>query len=241
MNRTDFATDDAYIEYLENCVEVLDGSNTLLSALVGRVGQHAEEYSDHRRQYGSSAFPYVAFPHDEFLEVILRLRSLWVNCRKTNPSFLDVGCGIADKVELAAYAGFVAHGIEFDTYLLRRAKRLFGITDCRDSDASAKQADALKYTDYSKFDVIYFYRPIAEIELQRKLERRIYRQAKLGAYLIPAFCCNKPPLTDYDLIETYPHLTHGVMVYRRVRKGRVNWRKGRIMRVKRVTTNKDKR
>jgi len=41
------------------------------------------------------------------------------------------------------------------------------------------------YDKYDKYDVIYYYCPIQDIELQRKLELKIEKEMKVGAYLMP--------------------------------------------------------
>lgn len=129
------------------------------------------------------------------------------NCNITDTkaskmTFVDVGCGVGEKVFFAETLGFNSFGLELRKPLIDSAKRLFrnlGL-DTLDfhSDTNAPrliQGDALEY-DYSRFDVIYFYCPLHDTKLQAKLEERIAQTVKLGAIVVPflarGFFCQHP-------------------------------------------------
>jgi SAM-dependent methyltransferase len=106
--------------------------------------------------------------------------------------FLDVGCGVGEKVYLASLFGLQAFGLELREPLIEEGTQLFkqighGTThwsevpkvDC------FIQGDALKH-DYKGFDILYFYCPLVDGNLQAKLETRIAKTAKKGAIVISA-------------------------------------------------------
>ena len=112
----------------------------------------------------------IHFVYD-YLKDVKKHRSVY------NLKFLDVGSGIGVVRNLAA-TRFNAYGIEIDEKLIKEQKNLFGDTLYVDKQ------DALKYNEYNKFDVIYYYCPIRDPKLEKRLERRIERQMKVGAILI---------------------------------------------------------
>lgn len=127
-----------------------------------------------------------------------------VDCH--NVKFLDVGCGVGQKVFLAGdLFGFDSYGLELRAPLVKAGRKLLKSTSpflVWDSDSYQYQSDekqekriiqgnALTF-DYSNFDVIYFYCPIAQHELEEKLEKQIAETAKKGAIVIgflPHYFC----------------------------------------------------
>lgn len=167
----------------------------------------------------SGRYPYIPYGCASFIQVLLMVKDLYgdsfngtIDCAhcgssvSTKRTFVDVGCGIADKVVLAAKVGYEAHGIEVDPYLLGRVKDKYMFRECREPRCSRElpgiassqdtltlyPLDALTF-DYSGFDVIYFYRPFKDATLERELEQRIWRQAKPGAYVIACGAQTTPP------------------------------------------------
>lgn len=101
-----------------------------------------------------------------------------------NRDFLDVGCGIGDKLYLAN--------------LLKRCKSITGIEVVSDYVSIARylldrnevgrsidiiHEDALNF-DYSKYDLIYMYHPIKDRELYQKLVSRIKETSPEDGILI---------------------------------------------------------
>lgn len=115
----------------------------------------------------------------------------WLS-RSKRLKFLDVGCGVGEKVYLASLFGLNSFGLELRKELVDEGVELFKsmghgiihwsenpVTDC------FIHADALTY-DYSNFDILYFYCPLVDHTLQKKLELQIANTAKKGAIVIPA-------------------------------------------------------
>ena len=119
-------------------------------------------------------------------------------------SFIDVGCGIGSKVFLAReFVGYRgrADGIERHKPYVRVARRLLKYSGCSSGSNDGKIICGNAITaDFSKWDVIYFYCPIADVAKQQQLEKRIITTAKPGAYILanlkklPETTWSSPPL-----------------------------------------------
>ena len=97
--------------------------------------------------------------------------------------FLDVGCGLGNKVFLARELGFDAYGIEVNKAYVEFAREFVG------SNRIFCQ-DGITYPDYKTYDVIYFYNPMPA----RELESAIINGARSGAVIYHAIGLqNKPP------------------------------------------------
>jgi len=102
--------------------------------------------------------------------------------------FIDVGCGVGQKVFVAHLLGFDSYGLELRKELVEEAKNVTANLHMFKTDRCATNffmlGDALKFKNYSDYDVIYFYCPLFKHELQVKLEKRVQTQAKKGAIVI---------------------------------------------------------
>ena len=109
--------------------------------------------------------------------------------------FLDIGCGVGEKIYLASLFNLNTFGLELRPQLIEEGKRLlesigfecgrwethFGHTHHQNCFI---QGDALTY-DYKEFDILYFYCPLMDSQLQEELEEQIVKTAKSGAIIIP--------------------------------------------------------
>lgn len=98
--------------------------------------------------------------------------------------FLDVGCGAGNVIMFADSLfrwPFQAHGIERDRKLSLIARQFINPM----YDNYIQNMDAFKFKKYGEYDIIYYYCPIQDDELQKKLELLIEKNMKVGAYLIP--------------------------------------------------------
>lgn len=111
--------------------------------------------------------------------------------------FLDVGCGVGQKVFLAKEMfDFNAFGFDLRLSFVQKARELIKMLNDRyysdwrreaqdkELKSTIFQANALKFNNYSNYDVIYFYCPMHNPEFEIKLEKRIAEQAKIGAIVI---------------------------------------------------------
>lgn len=139
---------------------------------------------------------YHFIPHESRLvaSLLLKARAVLKLTEKpnifTSYSFLDTGCGIGNVMLLASKIGFDVYGLEIDPTVIAFAEKLKILPGC-----IIKQ-NILTYKKYGKFDVIYFYRPIASTPKQTKFEKILKEQMKIGAILIPIFKADKSIIRD---------------------------------------------
>ncbi|MBU0682295.1 MAG: class I SAM-dependent methyltransferase [Proteobacteria bacterium] len=92
-------------------------------------------------------------------------------------SFIDVGCGIGNVLLMAELMDFTVYGIEKDEYPFKIAQKLMG-------DECVAQDDIWEFSRFGDFDVVYYFRPFAEKELQLTFEHMIEDKLKPGSILI---------------------------------------------------------
>ena len=115
---------------------------------------------------------YVPYNYEDF-DKELQLAVSYADGKK----FLDVGCGIGDKLLIAREMfGLDVIGIEIDKEYIKLAHKIL--------DNVIIQEDVLNYSGYGLYDIVYMYKPFADKEKQTKLERLIESQMREGAILI---------------------------------------------------------
>jgi SAM-dependent methyltransferase len=104
--------------------------------------------------------------------------------------FLDVGCGIGHKMFMAkSLYGFDVHGLDLRKPYLDTAHTLLMEHFGKNHGLPKKSEDYLFHTNafnfkkFAEFDVIYFYCPISDCKLQRKLECHLLERAKIGCVI----------------------------------------------------------
>ena len=99
---------------------------------------------------------------------------------KPRITFLDVGCGVGSKLAIAKLFYFSnVHGIEINPIYIDNAKKIFNI--CKEN---IFVVDALNFENYNEYDIIYFYCPFRNWELEKKLEIKIKNDMKSGSFLL---------------------------------------------------------
>jgi SAM-dependent methyltransferase len=185
----------------------LDRAQEASLALESLIQQlEAPECAETGRDAVDGRNPYIPLSRPVFAQLLLRVRELvGRRDRERLARFVDVGCGLGDKVFLAKVLGFEGHGIEYDQRLVRRAKRLHAMRESRAKAYAAPEVtcgwegapltvyakDALEF-DYGEFDVIYLFRPFADDALEARLEERIWRQARPGAVVVLSLGLTRP-------------------------------------------------
>ncbi len=96
--------------------------------------------------------------------------------------FLDVGCGLGNKVWIAQAIGFDAYGLEINPKYAEIA------SECVGANRIICQ-DGIRFLGYQEYDVIYFYNPMPSDEL----ESAILKTAKKGAFIYHAVDLQAPP------------------------------------------------
>ncbi len=99
--------------------------------------------------------------------------------------FLDVGCGGGMKVLLAAGLFPQAEGFDYDPAYVAAAEDAFrqmGAARCK-----VFAANALTFDDYHRYDVIYFFQPMSDLDGLRALEDRVIAKARPGTVIMAPY------------------------------------------------------
>lgn len=158
---------------------------------------HAQNSMEHK--YKREEYRCILLPHDVFidnlniaiakLESEKKLRKYESFCLE-DYKFVDAGCGTGHKLFLAALLGFRSvTGIDSEIEYLNRGKstvRKFSFDEYRMLDRISLVHKNIIDVDYSKFDVIYFYVPIMNVEKEIEFEKQVVETAKAGAIIIGA-------------------------------------------------------
>jgi len=206
-------------------------SSRALDALcrtLNTIGSHASKQANNSRTRRQSDihYEYIPSPHNGFTHLLLTIYDRLQQYRLCDTlKFVDAGCGVGDKVLIAHHLGFAASGIEFDPKLVTTAKDVYGMKDF--SNPKERKFRQLKDVpwiiqgdirrhDFSDYDVIYFYCPMYSTIAEGTFEKRIWREAKLGAVVMAWYKHTIPePLSDWVTL-----LADGDDTFQRVRKGR---------------------
>ena len=170
-----------------------------------RIGNSKAEKRD-RVVESDGGYKCIHLSIEEFISsVSAMLKKQGIDDEKVNQlTFLDIGCGVGQKVYLAKVFGFQSYGLELREELIKEGKRLFkklriiteydtydniGRHDTYDNigrhDFVFIQGNALTFPDFAKFDVMYFYCPLFDNKLQVAMELHLAKTAKVGAIVIP--------------------------------------------------------
>lgn len=145
------------------------------------------EWLSHRPGFNQDRLPWMPFQGADFLALLSE-----AVVEANGPLFLDVGCGIGTKVRLAEVIfSLESYGVEIDERMVEASRSLV--------PGKVDPTDALNYSGYDKFDIIWMYRPFRNPALQRELEELIFATAKPGTVVVGANW------------ETYPDSWHIVV------------------------------
>ena len=146
---------------------------------------------------------YIACNHSRFHDnIVCALSNL--NKSPSDIKFLDVGSGIGDKLLIAKEVfGLNVTGLEIDEQLIDLSQLLL-----RQAAIKPIHIDAFDFRNWSDFDIIYYYRPIAPEDVMITLEHLIESQMKDNSILISI---NK---LDRQLDSTFTNLSNDVWIRR---------------------------
>ena len=121
-------------------------------------------------------FAFVPFPCGAFVDILVE--AFLILGQDRSKKFLDVGCGAGSKVILSCSL-FDGYGIDYNPSYVEKAK-LLGLN-------RVGLADALNFDKYDVFDVIYYYRPIHNIEKYHEFEQKVHKEMRPGVLVSPMF------------------------------------------------------
>ena len=155
----------------------------------------------------TSEYPFVAMDTRQAYEQIQIAKKHLEGVHSADQplSFIDVGCGIGNILLLAELMEFKVFGIEKDVVSLDIASGLVGET-------SVSSEDIWDFERFESFDVIYYFRPFCEKELQTKFELRIENNLKPGGVLI----ANRKMDETIDRDERFERLSSEYSIWFRV-------------------------
>lgn len=169
-----------------NVTNYMDAMIRAVNIFDSFLGKSAQ--TDEAKEYG--CFQYVSYNEKKFFSQISKVMQILSMLNKRNKArFIDVGCGIGTKVFLASTLFSEAHGIEIDDNYITTGLNI--IKHCSPeytSNLSLKKRDALQFSHYRDYDVIYIYRPFHNVEKQNELEEKITRGAQENTVIVGMLC-----------------------------------------------------
>lgn len=124
-----------------------------------------------KTEYG---YPYIRGTNDLF-EVALRTCAPLVPKPTDEVRFLEVGCGLGTKCEIARLHGLKAAGFDLKREYVDLAREIF-------QDGQFDEGNALEF-DYSTYDLVYYHVPFFEDAMLFQLEVRILLQLPIKGVL----------------------------------------------------------
>lgn len=165
----------------------IDG-DVITRLLLGNRPIHNEMEIKSKLEKELNSFKYIPYEPSKFLVLLNLLKSKKLI---DNSSFVDVGCGIGDKVLLAKLFGFQkVTGIELNDethviskFLLGRYFYISTSTDWRNKDISLLHKNAFD-VDYKDYSLIYMYMPMYSTENMINLYNHILSTMNKDAILV---------------------------------------------------------
>lgn len=147
----------------------------------GLLGDLQERFGNHNRPI-KGRFGFIPIDTDEFVKqldfVINRIFNKKIEINGEKLRFLDAGCGVGVTVCIARKMGLNARGIEINPKLIELSSYVFNKKEC------ITEGDIIKFTNYHNYDIIYYYCPLADNNLEIKFEKKVEKELKIGGVII---------------------------------------------------------
>ncbi|MBU4260742.1 MAG: class I SAM-dependent methyltransferase [Proteobacteria bacterium] len=184
--------------------EIRDIFFGIINRFIGFYTRDSQKYS---KNDTANEYPFVPMDTRQLFDQ-LRFAAKYLKeyaPQKTPFTLLDIGCGIGNVMLFAEQMEFDVFGFEKDEYPLQIARKLMG------SDR-AIQGDLWQYDDYVRFDVIYYFRPLANGDDERRFERMIEDRMRTGSLLI----ANRKMSEDIFADSRFEKLSDNLPVWRKI-------------------------
>jgi SAM-dependent methyltransferase len=125
----------------------------------------------------TGGYEFIANDYKKVISLLRAAREIKPNARK----FLDCGCG-SGWVPIIAnnFFGFDGYGIDFNESLIGFCKGIY----IQQKNDNYMLGNLLEWTDYSPYEVIYYYHPFSYIEQQLKFESLLFSNIRLGTLVL---------------------------------------------------------
>jgi protein-L-isoaspartate O-methyltransferase len=167
-------------------LDVEAAQELILQRIFTRAHSAANPVPQTQDAYDLGCFPDIPLKVGRYMMLIHIAYRLCLALKRDWPlRFIDVGCGGGLKVALASQAFPVAEGLDYDPAYVAAAERNFALM--RLPRCTARQGDGMVWDGYSGFDVIYFYRPMSDVDGLKVMERKIVEDARPGAIMVAPY------------------------------------------------------
>jgi len=143
-----------------------------------------EVKSEMEKEMGS--FRYISYSHLSFIRRVLP------HMKNGASSFIDVGCGVGDKMVLTKFAraagrnSIDVYGIELNPHTYNLALYFLGACSDEIPPENIMRSNAT-CINYSKYDLIYLYRPSSKREIMTSIYARILTTMHVGAIMVEVY------------------------------------------------------
>lgn len=111
------------------------------------------------------------------LQAVALLRVALGATSAKSPKFLECGSGFGFVAALARELGFTVTGVEVVAKYIEHSRQFFPAV-------RVEEADLLTFDRFGDFDVVYYYGPFADEEVQAAFERRIEDALRPGGIVL---------------------------------------------------------
>ena len=166
-------------DHIDPIATANDDERDILFGVINRfIGYFTRDSQRQCQNDPECEYPFVPMDTRQVYDQVKFVRELLAETHpERTPTFLDIGCGIGNVLIFAELMDFAVSGLEKDEYPCTIATRLIG------PEQIARQ-DIWEYDDYHLFDCIYYFRPFHDGSMERRFERYIEDQLRLGGVLI---------------------------------------------------------
>lgn len=127
-------------------------------------------YTKDEISYKKGEYPFIPHRVDESFNYIKESIRLFKQLNNKNPkTFLDLGCGIGNILEIAKLNGLESTGVELNETLINLGKQIR-------PEVNIIHDDILKWIPKQKYDIVWFYKPLCDHMLWNKFLLRFYKR-----------------------------------------------------------------